>query len=209
MPHAFPPYIKDWLKTYMPPTHKMWWMRTVVLHTEPKTVRTEVGSQKLYFRFTVRDIDAPADDVGGYSYDIHTGGNFTDFRPNDRISLFGHEPIDATHISFPRFVFDHELLVRGACFQTRFVDSNEMPDAQLYAEKHKQTSNFSRSMQGLLTPAGKDLLRGMNLNGGVNLEPIYQSLAPAINEYILSAPDPDYVCVNPRPKNSQGGALVD
>lgn len=125
MTKTMPPHLKDWLKANMTSTHKIWWMRTFITDVQAKTAQK--GSRpSQYFRVFVRNIDAEEGDKKGYEFDIEAG-KYKDFRQNDRMSLFGHEPIDATHLSYPRFFYNHEIRISGPCYLTHFVDRNFLP----------------------------------------------------------------------------------
>jgi hypothetical protein len=213
MPHTLPAYIKDYLKQYMPPTHKMWWMRSELIGLEQRTVtHPSGGAPGLYFRVAVRDIDAPKDERQAYEFDIHAQ-TYKDFRVKDRMSLFGHEPINATHLSYPRYFYNHETTVRGACYQTHFVDRNFFPITDMVAtvegSKRDKKVKFWEGVSGAIGLLPEEITQRF-IGGGFNVEPLYEEVARAINKHIKHEPDAKYLCVNPRAKNPQiGGSLVD
>ena len=199
MPHAFPPYIKEYLKEHLTPltaTHKMWWMRCEIMQVEPMMSQTKPLADfhrpisMPYFRIAVRDIDAMRNDKSGYAFDTRADV-YKDFRPQDRISLFGHEPLDATYVSYPRFFYHHEIKVWGACYQTKYLDLQQEPVMALKVEK---TGGFIK-----------------RVTGGVDLRPLYTQIAGSIDLYVHheAYADPAFACKNPRPENQGGGALVD
>ena len=171
----------------------------------------------IYFRFMLRDIDA-ASTTGksGYKVDIFNGTGDADYRPDDRVSLFGHELADATHLSFPRFFYHHETKRWGPCYPTDYLDLQQVPFVDLVADvpgskRDKKIKLLSRALSVAFV---LDFDRSveqvkMNAKGGFDLRRHYQALSLGIDKHIAAVPDAKFPCVNPRPENQQGGKLVD
>ena len=206
--------IKEWLQKEMPTTHKMWWMRCVMMNAEPIKLQSS-GATEVYFRFGLRDIDAPPDDKQGYMVDIFSGSDITDFRPNDRVSLFGHELADATHLSFPLYFFHHELGAYGPCFLPKYLDQQIDPVVNLVADvpgskRAKKINSVGRALRLIgWDPKHVDDAAAMCVSGGFDMRPLYKAISSAINQHVVGQPDAIFLCKNPRPKNAQSGRLVD
>lgn len=207
-----PDPIKEWLQANMTPTHKIWWMRCVLMGVEPKQVSQGGPSSVPYFRLGLWDIDAKPGDRKAYTVDVN-GEVSKDYRPEDRISLFGHEPVGATHSSVPRYFYHHETYTRGPCFDVSFVDRNFFPVVDLVAtvEGSKREKEIkSRSKWGALVGMKPEDIAGRYKGGGVDLKAVYRELALQLDVHIALNPDPKYPSENPRPENNHlGGALVD
>lgn len=105
MPHKLPEEISQIIKAKIPPTHKMWWIRGIVLGAGQFQVPNKAMPQappKIMTRVQVGDVDAP-----GEGYDAVLEGTGYEFAEGDLISLFGHEPVEAGSISEPKFLLHH------------------------------------------------------------------------------------------------------
>lgn len=211
MPHKMPDSIKEYLQTAMTPTHKIWWMRAIITDLEQKTV-SQGGNSSQYFRIAVLDIDAEKDEKRAYAFDIH-GSGYKDFRPKDRMSLFGHEPVGATHLSHPRFFYNHETAINGPCYQTHFIDRNFRPiidmTATVEGSRRDKNVKFWEKVTGTIGLLPEEVTQRL-IGGGFDVQPIYKAVSRAVNQHVKLNPDAKYPCANPRPENShQGGKLVD
>lgn len=212
MPYVFPPDIKDFIKSQMPPTHRMWWMRGLIIDVKPLEItwNKELQHPTLYFRFTVFDIDAPDDQKNGYEIDIYAGETRSsrtgkannlvrDYQINDRISLFGHELISTKNLSFPRYFHHHELHRRGPCFETKYLNGKGVPGKLLRIESENKVTGMALKALGNFMgapgpiPVGKDL------------STLYPQVTDKVHHFIKANPDPNFACVNPRSESASDG----
>ena len=103
MPHKLPAEIAQIVKTKIPPTHKMWWIRGIVLsaglvnHKSADDPRDWIDT-----KIQVGDVDAP-----GEGYDVILEGKGFEVAAGDLVTLLGHEPVEANTVSSARFLFHH------------------------------------------------------------------------------------------------------
>lgn len=104
MPHILPEAIVQQVQAAIPSTHKMWWVRGIVLGAQevraPEGMGTVIPATNT--KVQVLDVDTKED-----AYDITLLGEGYDLANGDTISLLGHEPLTSKAISVPRFFFNH------------------------------------------------------------------------------------------------------
>lgn len=188
-------------------------MRAELIDLEPRTVaHPRGGIPGQYFRVTARDIDAPKNEKQAYIFDID-GDQYKDHRPKDRLSIFGHEEINATHLSTPRFFYNHETTVYGPAYQTHFIDRNFFPISDFMATVAGSAHDKKQKFFGGVASAIGLLPEEVNqrfVKGGFDMLPLYKAISVSIHDFIKLEPDDKFKCVNPRPEFFyKGGSLVE
>ena len=102
MPHVMPDVAAPF-KAQMPSTHKLWWMRGLVLSSQHVAADEGLGTvvPKIITKVQVFDIDS------GNGHDLMLMGEGYDFAEGDCVSLFGHETIDAQSPTDARLIINH------------------------------------------------------------------------------------------------------
>ena len=102
MPHAFPDVAAP-IKAQMPATHKMWWMRGLVMHAEQVHSAEGLATvvPKIITKVQVFDIDSEE------GHEMMLMGEGYDFAEGDAVSLFGHELADAQNPTTARLILSH------------------------------------------------------------------------------------------------------
>jgi hypothetical protein len=118
MSHEFPPEIAAVIQEKMPPHHKMWWLRCVVLDNRQVERPDERAPTPL------RDLLVQVLDIDRYEgYDIRLKGAVHDIAEGDIISLLGHEPVEARCLSVPRLYINHNT----GSYARVYPDASQLP----------------------------------------------------------------------------------
>lgn len=106
MPKKLPAEVKKLIDATMPPSHQFWWMRAVVLAVSLVSVPRQGTNlpPAQHTRIKIGDLDAPGE---GYDLVIKGSPATHDLAEGDLVSIFGHEPVDATVLSDPRLLLMH------------------------------------------------------------------------------------------------------
>ena len=102
MPHIFPDVAVP-IKDQMPATHKMWWMRGLVMHAEQVHSAEGLATivPKIITKVQVFEIDSEK------GHEMMLMGEGYDLAEGDVVSLFGHEPSDAQNPTTARLILNH------------------------------------------------------------------------------------------------------
>jgi len=214
MPHNFPPQIKDYLKSKLPPTHLMWWVRCQLMQVDQMVVRPISGTggqlaPVTYYRLTLRDVDAVPGDQLAHVVDISPSAK-NDFRINDRFSLFGHELVTEEKTSIARYLFDHENEQSGPCHAPKYVDKNLVPVPALkVSTPGSGRDKGAKMVTGFLAKfGGNPELLESTLPGGIDLKEYYDNGSLAVHHYVKENPDDKFPCLNPREGGAGGGSII-
>lgn len=189
MPHKLPEPISQHIKATIPATHKIWWIRGVVLGYKivPHPSQTAESNERDIL-VSVGDLDAVGD-----GYDVRLEGTRYDVAEGDIVSLFGHEESGASQITQPRVLLMHSTGAFDKVFPSAAaLDYDEMVGLDYrnwLATKVRQDSALHR--------AGKSALP--TLLFGMSASPLLPSLTEKALRGVFNKLGPKSLHDNPLP----------
>ena len=181
MPHTLPD-VAETFKVQMPATHKLWWIRGFVMHSEqmPSADDLATAVPKIITKVQVFDIDSEE------GHEMMLMGANCDFAEGDVVSLFGHELSSARNPTTARLILNHNTGNYYRAYPEDLFDPNTWHFAEFKHRLSCRTDlNLNQKIMKFAVIFGVFFL-SVGITFGITLVLLVVSLAFGVFQHLLS-----------------------